>query len=94
MNRNGTGKWPVNCPQCGCPGLLTRPDTDPTHERIVWGYDMLDNLQEEVRILNAVIDAGMPRDLRDALRAHYDPGRGRIMVWCEETRYKDEGSGI
>ena len=93
MKRGKTGKWPCACPVCGCPGVVTRPDNNPENERTVWGYDALDRLTEEVRIANAIIDAGMPRELRDALRAHYDPARGRIIDWCDATR-RHEGEGI
>jgi hypothetical protein len=83
---DGTGKWPMNCPACGCPGVITRNDPLPEHERIVWGYETLDDLLEEVRILNAIIDAGMPHSVRDALRDHYDPHRGQIVDWCADTQ--------
>jgi hypothetical protein len=86
MNRHGLGKWPMNCPECGCPGVTTRNDTLPEHERIVWAWEAVDRLTEEVRILNAIIDAGMPRHVRDELRLHYDPGAQRSADWCAETR--------
>jgi len=78
------------CPACGCPGLVTKNDDDPEHTRTVWAYESADKRDEEIRKLNAVIDAGLPRDLADALKAHYDPVRGRITEWCEETRREDE----
>lgn len=74
------------CPACGCPGLVTKNDENPEHARTVWAYECVPDRDEEIRRLNAVIDAGLPRDLADALKAHYDPARGRVMDWCDETR--------
>jgi hypothetical protein len=90
MNRHGRGKWVEVCQTCGCPSVVTRNDDNPENERTVWAYETLDLLQEEVRILSAIIDAGMPRSLRDALRGHYDPARGRIIDWCDETRRAED----
>ena len=88
MKRGKVGKWPANCPTCGCPCVITKTKDC---ERTVWAYEALDRLQEEVRILNAIIDDRLPRAERNAARARYNPQRGIIEQWCEDTKWEGEG---
>jgi len=89
MKRGKVGKWPITCEHCGCPGLKTV--LDPDTQRIVWGYEALDRLQEEVRILNAIIDDKLPQSEREEAMTRYDPSRGVIEKWCEDTRWAGDG---
>ena len=60
--RENIGVYPIVCSECGCPGVMNKPNVRPEDERRIWACNFVDELREEIRILNAVIDDIMPHD--------------------------------
>lgn len=83
---DGTGKHPVECPVCGCPGVCTQNDSNPEAERTVWGYETNETLREQVEVLNQMLAAGLPSRIIQELRRQFDPAYARAEQWCEDTR--------
>lgn len=86
--RHGRGKWPLNCEECGCPGVFTKNDDNPEHERMVWAYEVVDRYLEKIRVLEAIIADGVRHEELERLRDLHDPTYGFVedilADWKEE----------
>ena len=79
------GKWPTNCPVCGCVGVVTRNDDNPEHERTVWAHDPLDKLREDIRVLEAIADDVIPREDLVARRVVHGLRPNEVTEWLSRA---------
>ena len=78
-----SGKWPDNCPTCGCPNMNTRKLDGTVVTQ--WAYEAIPKWIEDLRVANAVIDDAMPAVEAKRRRDFYDTRRELVAKWCEDT---------